>query len=232
MEDSRKKNRHEGHRLRMKQEFLRGGLAAFSDVRALELLLFYAAPRGDVNGLAHDLLDAFGSFAGVLDASPEELCRVPGVGEHTMILLKLIPAAAARYLSSRADPEFVLRSTRDLWELFSPYFFAARNEMTFLACFDGKRKLLGVRKVSEGGPAATDIAVRQVAAAALAFNATVVVLAHNHPSGVAAPSEADVSATLYLRKYLQSMEILVYDHVILADGDMVSMRDSGYFIPI
>ena len=232
MSQSGKPSIHKGHRDRVKQEFLRGGLEAFSDVRALELLLFYALPQGDVNPLAHALLDAFGSLAGVLDAKPEELKRIPGIGDHAAILLKLVPALSAKYLASRTSDDFILRETRDLWELFSPYFFGARNEMTYLACFDGKLKLLGVRKISEGGPNATDIGVRQVASAALSFNASAVVLANNHPSGVATPSQDDVSTTLYLRKYLQGMDLHVYDHVILADDDMVSMRESGYFIPI
>ena len=223
---------HKGHRDRVKQEFLKGGLSSFSDVRALELLLFYALPQGDVNPLAHALLDAFGSLAGVLDADPAELKRIPGIGDHAAILLKLVPAVSAKYLASRTSDSFILRRSRDLWDLFSPYFFGARNEMTYLACFDGKLKLLGVRKISEGGPNATDIGIRQIAAAALSFNASAVVLAHNHPSGVAAPSDDDVSTTLYLRKYLQGINVHVYDHVILADDDMVSMRDSGYFIPI
>lgn len=223
---------HKGHRERVKQEFLKGGLEAFSDVRALELLLFYALPQGDVNPLAHALLDAFGSLAGVLDASPEDLKRVRGIGDHTAILLKLVPALSAKYLASRTSDGFILRQTSDLRTLFAPYFFGARNEMTYLACFDGKLKLLGVRKISEGSPTATDIGMRQIAAAALSFNASAVVLAHNHPSGVATPSDDDVSTTVYLRKYLQGIDIHVYDHVILADDDMVSMRDSGYFIPV
>ena len=90
---------HEGHRERMKQEFLQGGLAHVSEPRVLELLLFYSRLQGDVNPLAHRLLDTFGSLAGVLDAAPEELRKVPGVGENTVVLLKLIPAISARYLA-------------------------------------------------------------------------------------------------------------------------------------
>ena len=144
---------------------------------------------------------------------------------------QMVPALSAKYLASRTSEVFILRHTRDLWDLFSPYFFGARNEMTYLACFDGKLKLLGVRKISEGGPTANDISVRQVATAALSFNATAVVLAHNHPSGVATPSEDDISTTLYLRRFLQGVGVTVYDHVILADDDMVSLRDSGCLIP-
>ena len=92
---------HEGHRDRMKREFLQGGLRHFSEPRVLELLLFYSRLQGDVNPLAHRLLEAFGSLSGVLDASPADLAKVPGVGENTVVLLKLIPAVAARYLASR-----------------------------------------------------------------------------------------------------------------------------------
>ena len=99
----RRRSIHTGHRQRVKDEFSARGLAGWPDHRVLELLLYYAIPQGDVNGLAHELVERFGSLAGVLDAAEEELCRVPGVGQHTAVLLKLIPAAGARYLQSRAD---------------------------------------------------------------------------------------------------------------------------------
>ena len=97
----RRRSIHTGHRQRVKDEFSARGLAGWPDHRVLELLLYYAIPQGDVNGLAHELVERFGSLAGVLDAAEEELCRVPGVGQHTAVLLKLIPAAGARYLQSR-----------------------------------------------------------------------------------------------------------------------------------
>jgi DNA repair protein RadC len=219
---------HKGHRERVKQEFLRGGLEHFSDLRALELLLFYSRLQGDVNPLAHALLSAFGSLSGVLDADPKRLMAVPGVGENTAALLKLIPALSAKYLSCRTSLNTIIRSTRDIQELFAPYFFGAKNEMSYLAALDGKRKLLGVRKLGEGIPNATDVTTRQVAEAALALNATVVILAHNHISGVATPSDADLIATAYLQDFLSKMSVSLLDHVILVDDDMVSLRDSKY----
>ncbi|MDY3015373.1 MAG: JAB domain-containing protein [Evtepia sp.] len=223
---------HNGHRDRMKKEFMTGGLEPFSEARALELLLFYSRLQGDVNPLAHNLLSTFGSLAGVFDADLNDLKAVSGVGENTAILLKLVPALAAKYLASRTSADVIISSSHDLQELFAPYFFAARNEMTFLACFDAKFKLLGVRKISEGGPNATDINVRQVVSAALSFNASTVVLAHNHPSGLATPSDEDLSTTRYLRQILSQISIILYDHIIMADEDMVSMRDSGYFMAL
>ena len=219
---------HQGHRDRMKQEFLQGGLAHFSEPRALELLLFFSRFQGDVNPLAHELLAAFGSLSGVLDAPPEELAKIPGVGENTVVLLKLIPAIAARYLASRTSGEVIASHSASLYNLFLPHFFVARNEMSFLACFDGKLKLLGVKKISEGSPNANEISVRKISTEALALNATVVVLAHNHPSGLATPSEEDIFTTRYIQDALRPLGIVLYDHVILADDDMVSLKDSKY----
>lgn len=223
---------HHGHRERMKQEFLQGGLAHFSEPRVLELLLFYSRLQGDVNPLAHRLLDTFGSLAGVLDAPPEALAKVPGVGENTVVLLKLLPAIAARYLASRTSAEMILSDSASLHELFLPYFFGARNEMSYLACFDSKLKLLGVKKISEGSPNANEISIRKISTEALALNATVVVLAHNHPSGLATPSEEDIFTTRYIQDSLRPLGITLYDHVILADGEMVSLKDSRYLMSL
>lgn len=219
---------HDGHRERMKQTFLKGGLEPFSELHALEILLFFSRKQGDVNPLAHALINHFGSLAGVLDAAPEDLEKIPGVGENTVVLLKLIPAMAAKYLASRTDSNLIIDNSNGLKALLTPYFFSARNEMTFLVCLDAKLKLLGVRKISEGSPTATDISIRQILQAALSLNATIVVLAHNHPSGIALPSDEDLSATRYLADFLKRTGILLYDHAIWADDDMVSMRESGY----
>ena len=220
---------HDGHRERMRQEFLKGGLEGFSDVRTLELLLFFSRTQGDVNPLAHRLLDTSGSLSGVLDADPSDLRRVPGVGENTVVLLKLFTALSSKYLADRARKDVDGSTTEGLWNIFSPYFFGARNEMAFLGCFDGNLKLLGVKQVSQGGPNASGISVRTLSYAALSMNASVVVLAHNHPSGTVEPSQEDVSTTMFLRTHLQPMEIDLYDHVILTDEDIYSLRRNGFF---
>lgn len=218
---------HEGHRDRMKREFLQGGLRHFSEPRVLELLLFYSRLQGDVNPLAHRLLEAFGSLSGVLDASPRRPGQGPRRGgEHRgppeISPLPLPP----RYLASRTSADVIISDSASLRTLFLPYFFGARNEMSFLACFDGKLKLLGVRLLSEGSPSANEISLRKIATEALALGATAVVLAHNHPSGIATPSQEDIFITHYIRDALQPLGITLYDHVIMTDDDMVSLKDS------
>ena len=198
----RRRSIHTGHRQRVKDEFSARGLAGWPDHRVLELLLYYAIPQGDVNGLAHELVERFGSLAGVLDAAEEELCRVPGVGQHTAVLLKLIPAAGARYLQSRADLGEPVRRTEDAYALLEPYFFGARNEMIYLLALDGKNKPLGVRKVAEGSICAANINLRRIMEEAAALRAPQIYLAHNHISNLAFPSPVDISTTQTMRTAL------------------------------
>lgn len=220
---------HHGHRKRMREEFLINGIEGFSDYRALELLLFYSRLQGDVNPLSHALLEEFGNLAGVFDATPEQLMTVPGVGENTAILIKLMPSLAKRYLGARNQLGDILNSSRQIRELFEPCFFGARNEMVYLACLDAKRKVLGMRKLGEGIVNAAEISGRKVVETALALNASMVILAHNHTSGIATPSREDIATTRYLYDLLEKVSVELYDHVVIVGDDMVSLRDSGVF---
>lgn len=218
---------HDGHRGRMKGEFL-ARPASFPEHKLLELLLFYAIPQRDTNGLAHDLIDRFGSLSGVLDALPEDLAKVPGVGEHTAVLLKTVKEVSGRYLVSRSSVDELVGRPRDAVRLLRPYFFGARNERVCLVAMDGKRKCLGVRQIAEGSVNAAEVTVRKVVEAALSLNASQVILAHNHVSGLALPSAEDKATTRHLAKVLMAVGVSLFDHMIFVDDDMVSMRDSGF----
>lgn len=218
---------HDGHRKRLKEEFLRGGLENVPEHRALELLLCYAIPQGDVNPLAHRLMERFGSLAGVLDATPEDLMQVSGVGEHTAVLLKLIPAMGACYLRSRTEEGVVVRTTEDARTVFEPYFFGARSERVCVASLDAKYKLLGVAMISEGSVNGAEITTRKVVEEAFSKNATVLLLAHNHTSGLAIPSEADLQTTRLLAGRLRGLGLYLQDHLVFCDDEVTSMRDSG-----
>ena len=217
---------HTGHRQRVKTEFLAQGLEGWPDHRVLELLLFYAIPQGDVNGLAHELVERFGSLSGVLDASPEELKKVPGVGDHTVVLLKLIPTLSGRYLDDRSSMGMIIRTSEEAAYVLRPYFFGARNEMVYILCLDGKGKVLGVRKVSEGSIHASDINIRRIAEEALSLRAAKIYLSHNHISNLAFPSAADWQSTDTIRAALMGVGLELTDHLIFVDGDAVSLNQS------
>ena len=226
MEDT---SMHTGHRARLKTQFLQSGLDALTDIQVLELLLFYANPRRDTNPIAHRLLNQCGSLSAGLDAPPELLGKVNGVGENAALLLHLVPCVCRRYLIDRASYEQVLDSTEKAGAFLVPYFFGARDEMVYLLCLDAKCKVLDCRMLSVGGVNTASVSVRKIVEAALACNATSVVLAHNHTSGIALPSKEDEATTRQIRTALDAVGILLADHIIVADDDFVSMADSGFF---
>ena len=222
------KHRHAGHRERMKAEFLARGLEGWPDHRVLELLLFYTIPQGDVNDLAHELVERFGSLAGVLDASVEELKKVKGVGDHTAVFLRMLPAVLGRYQGARTRLSAIINSPEEAYAWLEPYFFGARNEMVYVLCLDGKRQVLGVRKVAEGSIELAEVNTRRIAEEAIGLRAAQIYVAHNHVSNLAIPSQADWLTTDTLRGALRPNGIEHIAQQVFVDGDMVSRKDSEH----
>lgn len=217
---------HDGHRARKKNQFLQSGLDSFADHEALELLLYYAIPRRDTNPTAHLLLKKFGSLDGVLNANVEELQQVEGVGASAAVLLTLCAQLVRRSMRATAK-ETLLNTVERCGRYFLPLLRGERREVLYQACLDGKGKLLICKKLSEGDVDSAMFSVRQVVHNALLYDASAVVLAHNHLSGVALPSEEDRIATRRVRAALKELNIDLMDHIIVADGDFVSMNQSG-----
>ena len=220
---------HDGHRQRVRQRFLRAGLEDFHEITILELILFFAIPRSDTNPIAHRLLDRFGSLAGVLDAPVEELVKIEGVGENAAILLTLFPQVSRKYCIEKSSPGQILSSTDQCGAYLVPYFLGEKDEVVYLLCLDAKCKALDCRMLFRGGVNSAGVSVRKIVEAALACNATSVILAHNHTSGIALPSAEDEATTRTLRRALDAVGILLADHIIVADDDFVSMADNGFF---
>ena len=223
---------HDGHRARMRTRLLKERLDQLEPHQALEVLLYYTNARKDTNELAHELLDRFGSFSAVLDASYEELCRVPGVGESTATFLRILPQSFNLYMRSKEEARPVLDSTDAAGRFFIPYFIGLTQEELHMACLDDKRQLICSVKISEGSVNSTAVSVRRVISEALSSNATGVILAHNHPGGLALPSSNDRTATFQIHKALQQINIQLLDHLVVYHTDYVSMAESGDFIPL
>lgn len=220
---------HDGHRERTKKRFRSHGLDNFADHNVLELLLFYALPRGDVNPIAHALIDRFESLAAVFDAPVEELVKVEGVGENTALLIKLIPQISRRYLISKSAFLGILDSTAKAGEYLLPRFHAERDEVVYMVCLDAKCKVLSCRLIARGSVNSTNVSVRKIVENALTYNSTSVIISHNHTSGIALPSKEDKLTTLKIRSALNAVDIILTDHIIVADDDYVSLADSGFF---
>lgn len=218
---------HDGHRDRLKSRFAEHGLESFNDINALELLLFYAIPRKDTNVMAHDLVDRFGSLSGVFDASLRELTEVPGIGENTALLIKLVPQMMKKCQLSKVNDIRVFRSSNDLGRFLVPRFMDERDELALLLCLDSRKSLICCRVLNRGVVNAVDITVRRLVELALKNKAASLVLAHNHPEGIALPSREDEAFTRKAAEALRLMGMELVDHIIVAGDRYFSMRDSG-----
>ncbi|MBQ3542729.1 MAG: DNA repair protein RadC [Oscillospiraceae bacterium] len=222
---------HDGHRQRLKKRFLNEGLDNFEQLQVLELLLFYCIPRQDTNPVAHRLLDHFGSLTQVLEATPEELKKVPGIGDAVATFLALVTSVGRYYNVNRAASVQILSSLDACGKYLVPRFYGRRNETVFILCMDAKCKVLCCKEVGEGSVNSAAVPIRRIVEMALGANATSVVIAHNHPSGVAVPSNEDIQTTRRLAMALSAVEITLIDHMVVAEDDFVSMRQSGVYDP-
>lgn len=225
------KKPHEGHRSRLRESYLRGGFEALNEVTRLELLLFYAIPRKDTNLLAHALLKDFGSFSAVMDADLHRLLEVEGMTQNAAILIRLVGqlSAAAQQERIQARSRGILDTTAKCAEYLLPYFFDVNREMVYILCLDGKCKVIACRKLGEGSVNAADVSVRSIVETALHYNASTVIIAHNHPCGIALPSAEDESTTSRIWRALNAVSIPLADHIIIAENEYYSMANAGLF---
>lgn len=218
---------HDAHRARMRQQLKTSGMDSLSDVQVLEVLLYYAIPRSDTNPIAHALLERFGSLDAVLEAPQAELQKIDGVGENAAQLIALIPQLERRHLLSRARQQTILDTTAKCGRYLVPFFHGEQEEVVYLLCLDAKCKVIDCIPVHRGGVNVVGISIRNIVKAALGCNATSVVLAHNHPAGLAYPSFEDRQTTKILKQALDAVSVVLVDHIIVADDDFVSLRDDG-----
>lgn len=224
------KNVHEGHRERVRQEFLQYGFSENTPPhKILELLLFYCVQRADTNPIAHELIDRYGSVAGVLDAPTQELASFKGLSERSAVLLKLIMPTARRYLYDKSEQKPTFCSLDAIGKYVLSRYLGETKEKTGIMCLDTKGSLLCFRFLSEGDIASVGISMRDLAKTALNCGATAVVLCHNHPNGIAIPSDSDVTVTKNASETLSKIGVQLIDHIVVSDTDFVSMAQSEQY---
>lgn len=213
-----------GHRQRLREKFEKYEQDAFLDYELLELILTYSIPRRDVKPIAKELLNRFHTFPGVMDARPEDLAQVPGLGQNSVTLLKLIRSANVRYLERTMESLPLL----DAPQLFADY---ARmrlgdksSEVTLVFYLNTQNRLIRCDTLGTGSVDAISVFPSEIARKALLCGAQSVVLCHNHPGGSFQPSHADDSVTFSIRNALAPLEIILLDHVIVSRFGFYSYR--------
>ncbi|HEY8571521.1 RadC family protein [Phenylobacterium sp.] len=216
-----------GHRERLRDRALAGGLAALPDYELLELFLFRSIPKRDVKPLAKQLLARFGSLSGVLGATPEELKTLKGVGETVALDLKLLHEAALRMGREQVARRTVISSWSALLAYVKTAIGHEAREQFRVLFLDKKNQLIGDEVMGRGTVDHAPVYPREVMRRALELSASAVILVHNHPSGDPTPSSADVDMTRQVVEAGRSLRISVHDHLVVARDGVASFKALG-----
>lgn len=221
-------NIHNNHRQRIREKFIEHGLDVFADHEVLELILTFAIPRIDVNPIAHALINHFGSLFAVFQASPEELQAVDGIGPSAAVLISLFNPVFRRSKISKNSNTDAVNGIAAAGYLLRPYYIGLREETVYAAAFGARMQVLRVKQLFRGTFNSAQISVQKVLELAMSSGAAAMIIAHNHPGGIALPSEEDIETTRILQAALAAIGVQLLDHLIFSDDpdDFVSLADS------
>lgn len=221
----KKKNAvHNGHRERMRERIARAGAGSLADHELLEMLLYYIQPRRDTNETAHELIEECGSLSAVLEAPEDRLCRVPYIKESAALYLQLLGELSRRYASSKLQhKELPMQGRYDTEEklvsLIFPRFLGRCTEQMYAFFFDSAMHALDIFCVAEGSVNSVSLTLRRITERAYQRNAAFVVLAHNHPGGVARPSEEDLALTQDMQTALRLVGVPLIEHFVFTEKE-------------
>ena len=223
-------NIHAGHRNRLREEIVAADISEpRPPVKLLEMLLFYGTPQKDTSKMAHDLINTFGSFAGVLEADIDDIVNVSGITRNSASLIKLMLPMLRTYTLEKYTFTDTLKTHSEIGQYLFAKYFAINRECLSMLCLNRLGKVLSFEVVMTGNVDSVGLSVRDIVSKAIKSNATAVVIAHNHPGGIALPSSQDVIVTRQLKKALNSISVELLDHIIISSEDYVSMALSNEF---
>lgn len=217
------KNIHSGHRDRMKQIFEDNGLESFSQIEKLEFLLFFAIPQKDVNPLSHKLLNEFKTIDNVLAAPLHSLCKVPGIGKHTAMLIKTVFAFISEYGKSSLDSN--LSSTSSAKNFGINIYRGKTVEEFTVVCLTPQNKIINYKTIAKGQDSMVTVAIRDITAFALNCKCSRILLIHNHPNGTCEPSTEDLTFTKNVISNGVLNGLSVIDHIIVNNTQALSFEE-------
>ena len=217
----------QGHYARLRQRFLSAGIGGFLDYEVVELLLKLADNRRDQKTAAKQFVNKFKSLRGVLEASPEQLKKIKGIGDANIFGLKLVQSVARRYLKDQIIGTDYIQSSENILD-YLRHRLRDRNREIFLAILlNGRNQVLDIIELFEGTLTTSAVYPREVIKMILEKDAAAVIFVHNHPSGNPNPSGDDQKITRKLKAACDTIDVQLHDHLIIAGNDYTSMADKG-----
>ena len=222
-------NLHEGHRKRLKQKYLNNP-SSLAEHELLEILLFYAVPRRDTNEIAIKMIKKFGTLSGLCDADVKDIANVCDVKENIALLISLVSKISNRNESEKAKNHKAIKinspenAGRHAIELFR----GAKYEQFYLICLNSQKWINYSALVQEGTINEVAVYTRLIVELALRHKAHSVILSHNHPGGSLTPSKEDIDMTRAIEAALETINIIVNDHIIVSGDQFVSLKQHNY----
>lgn len=219
---------HENHRQRMMDRCQKTGFDSYADHEVLEMLLYYSKPRCDTNETAHLLLERFGRIDGVFEATPEELMQIDGIGQHSAILMQLIRESARRYTKAVMQNRKRFMHIREVAEFANACFVGSTTEQLYLFLFNNGMEMIDSILLTTGAINSAEIPSRLMLEKAILKKASCAVLAHNHPHGIAVPSDSDIQLTCHAAEVLGMINIPLLEHLVFAENRYACIMKSHY----
>lgn len=224
-----KKKPHTGHRQRLRKRFEKTGLDGFNDYEVLELILTFILPYKDTKPVAKELFERYKSLKGIFDAEITDLQAVKGIGERTAVYFRLLQETFGYLYDEQArNREIQFTKTKHIFGYFKATIGNSKNEIMRAVYLNSQNEMIKAENVSEGTVSETVVLPRKIVETALKHNAVSVIVAHNHPDGIAEPSDNDDKMTEQIRNALQTVNINLQDHLVITESDYFSYRQKGY----
>ena len=209
---------HENHRQRMMERCQKTGFDSFADHEVLEMLLYYSKPRCDTNETAHLLLEKFGRIDTVFEATPEELMQIDGIGQYSAVLMQLIRESARRYTKAVMQNRKRYTSIHDVAEYAHACFIGSTTEQLYLFLFNNGMEMIDSILLTTGAINSAEIPTRLMIEKVILKKAACAILAHNHPHGMAVPSDNDIQVTYHASEVLGLINIPLLEHLVFAEN--------------
>jgi DNA repair protein RadC len=222
-------NHQYGHRKRLRERLLKSGEDAMADYELLEMVLFWSHPRGDTKPIAKALLKKFGTLANIFAASNEDLKKVTGVGESTVAVLRLTHAMTLRLSKAELLERPLLMNSDQLIRYCRLKIKDPKVEQFHIFFLDKKHQFLADEIHQVGTVDHAAVYPREIIKKALEHGSSKILMVHNHPSGDATPSKADIDLTRHIAEIGEKLGIQVNDHLVLGNGVYTSMKAKELF---
>ncbi|MEH6578744.1 MAG: DNA repair protein RadC [Amphritea sp.] len=214
---------------RPREKLLAKGADALSDAELLAIFLRTGVKGKTAVDLSRDLLHSFGSLRSLIDASQEVFCSAAGLGPAKYVQLQAVMEISRRAHAERLKRDSVLDCPNAVRQYLAMQLQDRSQEVFACLMLDNQHRVISFDELFYGTINSSSVHPREVVKQALQRNAAAVILAHNHPSGIAEPSHADCAITKRLQDALELVDIRLLDHMVVGDGEVVSMAERGLF---